>query len=236
MPNRHPPEAPIESEIKTIVMVKKRHPRATALNNRLLALPIELRMQIYDELLAIPRTVYMFEPKVKSHLHNIMKFDKDLFTRRGCLRYKFCSPCVSYYDPRTTTFAARFADDEDCTHSRWNELVIAQCTEATKRHNEWIWACVHERLCWGPEIHVLELEFPKFCSAVTILKCLLLDRLQGWRELRKLSVLRIRIRRGNGGPLCQLDMLVLWALGLCLRQEMRRKVLLKRGPRIEIAW
>jgi hypothetical protein len=95
--------------------VKRRHPRATAQNKRLLALPIELRLQIYDELLAIPRTVHILETKkMKSHLHNIRKFDKEPFTRRGRLRYKFSSPYAGYYDLRTTTFAAGLTD-EDCT-------------------------------------------------------------------------------------------------------------------------
>jgi hypothetical protein len=71
------------------------------------------------------------------------------------------------------------------------------------------WAEVHNQLCRGPEIHILELEFPKICSAIYMMKLLLLDRLDGRRELRKLSVLRIRIGSGNGGPLNELKMMVL---------------------------
>jgi hypothetical protein len=269
IPLESPLEAPIESETTatTTTMVKKRHPKATAHNNRLLALPIELRLQIYDELLAIPRTVHMLERKVKSHLHNIRKFDKQLFSRRGQLRYKFSSPRAGYYDPRTTTFAARFTDDDDCAHLLWlserpraaprassparqgasqgglanrpaetGDLIYGICSEATKRLNHWIWGQVHNQLRCGPEIHILELEFPKICSAISVMKALLLSRLQGWRELRELSVLRIRIRAGNGGPLNELEMAVLRGLAANLSHEMQRKVLLRKGPKIDIAW
>lgn len=265
IPLESPLEAPIESEITTTTtaMVKKGHPKATAHNNRLLALPIELRLQIYDELLAIPRTIHMLERNAKSHLRSIRKFDKELFSRRGRLRYRFSSPREGYYDPRTTTFAARFTDDDDCAHHLWlserprasspahqgashgglanrpaetGDLIYAICSEATKRLNHWIWGQVHNQLCRGPEIHILELEFPKICSAISVMKALLLSRLQGWRELRGLSVLRIRIRAGNGGPLNELEMAVLRGLAANFSHEMQRKVLLQKGPKIDMAW
>ena len=262
------PEAPLESGMTTTKIVKRKHPKATAQNNRLLRLPIELRLQIYDELLAIPRTVHMLETKkVKSHLHNIRKFDKELFTRRSRLRYKFMTPYAGYYDPRTTIFAARFSDDKDCTHRIWvtqrpvaaqsrqlpvqqvssqenlanrvrdpDALVYGACSVATRGLNNRTWGEIHNQLCRGPEIHILELEFPKICSAIYILKFLLLGHLEGWRELRKLRVLRIRIKSGNGGPLNELEMVVLWSLADNLSQEMQRKVLLREGPKIEIGW
>jgi len=229
------PKAPLESGITTTTVAKRRHPKATAQNNRLLALPIDLRLQIYDELLAIPRTVHMLETtKQKSHLHNIRKFDKELFTRRGRLRYKFSSPYAGYYDPRTTTFAAQFRDDEDCTHSGLDAFVYGHCSKAAKRLNNWVWAEVQNQLCQGSEIHILELEFPKICSAICVMKFLLWDRQEGWHEPRKLSVLRIRIR--SGGPLNELETMVLESLADLLSQEIQRKVLLRERPKVEIAW
>jgi hypothetical protein len=199
---------------------------------------------------------------VKSHLHNIRKFDEELFTRRGRLRYKFMTPYAGYYDPRTTTFAARFSDDEVCTHHVWvtqrqitaqsgqlpgqqdspqenlanrllgaDALVYGACSVETRRLNSRQWGEIHTQLCRGPEIHILELEFSKICSAICILK-----RLEGWRELRNLSVLRIRIRSGNGGPLNELENEVLRSLAANLALEMKRKVLLREGPKVEIAW
>jgi len=263
------PGASNESIAKTTKLVKRRQPRATAQNNRLLALPTELRMQIYDVLLAIPRTVYILEPDkyVKSHLQKIRKFDKELFSRRGRLRYKFSAPCVGYYDPRTTTFAVRFQDDDGCTHRMWSSettgagegvptsaaqvtspvdlsnrpakgiyLVFSTCSATTLRLNRLIWNQIHEQLCDRPEIQILELEFPKLCSLVAVMKSIVLGRFPGWRELRKLRVLRIRLRHGNGGPLNVWEMIVLRSLATIVREEMRRKVMLKSGPRVEMAW
>jgi hypothetical protein len=263
------PEASNESITKTTRLVKRRRPRATAQNNRLLALPTELRMQIYDELLAIPRTVYILEPDkyVKSHLHKVRRFDKELFSSRGRLRYKFSAPCVGYYDPRTTTFAVRFQDDDGCTHRMWLSettragegiptsaaqvtspvdlsnrpakgiyLVFSACSATTLTLNRLIWNQIHEQLCDRPEIQILELEFPKLCSLVKVMKSIVLGRFPGWRELRKLRVLRIRLRHGNGGPLNAWEMIVLRSLAATVHEEMRRKVILKRGPRVEIAW
>jgi hypothetical protein len=263
------PRVSNENIAETTNLVKRRQPKATAQNNRLLALPTELRMQIYDELLAIPRTVYILEPDkyVKSHLHKIRKFDKELLSRRGRLRYKFTAPCVGYYDPRTTTFAVRFQDDDGCSHRMWSSettrpgegvptsaaqvtspvdlsnrpakgiyLVFPTCSATTLRLNRLIWNQIHEQLCDRPEIQILELEFPKLCSLVTVMKSIVLGRCPGWRELRKLRVLRIRLRHGNGGPLNVWEMTVLWSLATIVREEMWRKVMLKRGPRVEMAW
>jgi hypothetical protein len=158
------PGAPNENIAKTTKLVKRRQPRATAQNNRLLALPAELRMQIYDELLAIPRTVYILEP--------------DKYVKR--LRYKFTAPCVGYYDPKTTTFAVRFQDDDGCTHRMWSSettragegvptsatqvtspvdlsnrpakgiyLVFSTCSATTMRLNRLIWNQIHEQLLWS---------------------------------------------------------------------------------------
>jgi hypothetical protein len=57
------PEAPHESGTITRTIPTRKHPKATAQNNRLLRLPIELRLQIYDELLAIPRTIHMLKQR-----------------------------------------------------------------------------------------------------------------------------------------------------------------------------
>ncbi len=263
------PESSIESEAKSTERAKRRQPRAPAQNNRILALPVELRLQIYEELLAIPRTVYMLEKDryEESHLHKVRKFDKDCFCSRSLLRYKFVSPCVGYYDPRTTTFAARFSDDDACIHRIWASetqgagqgvptsaqqiispvdptsrprggihLVFPVCSAAAQRQNALTWGEIHEQLCHGPKILILELEFPKLCSLITVLKGLLLGHLPGWRELRNLSVVRLRLRSGNGGPLNVWEMACLWSLATNWQDEMQRKVLLRRGPRIEMAW
>jgi hypothetical protein len=261
------PEVSIISETKTQA-IKRRQPRATAQNNRLLALPAELRMQIYDALLAIPSTVHILEPDkwVKSNIHEVRRFDKELFSRRGRLRYKFSAPCIGYFDPQTTTFAVRFWDNENCTYRAWSTdtfiaghgvpttiaqvtspadltdsldggyVMFADCSIMARSMNKLIWTRMLEQLRLRPEIAIVEFEFPKLCCMITVMKNLLLDVWEGWRELRKVKLLRIRLKHGNGGPLNIWDMMILLCIAHDIRTEMKRKVMLQEGPEVVVAW